>query len=113
MRTVYIADDGTQFEDMYECEAHEAMGKHPELFDILLFNSKDERYQITKKNFNDDHIYEDAERICVMTDAEVACLQWFAEWHGYSEFEQITEPGVWIRTTPSDYLSDAIWVKIS
>lgn len=38
MRTVYIADDGKQFEDEYECEHHEFKLKHPHLQTIEAYN---------------------------------------------------------------------------
>ena len=43
MRTVYIADDGKQFEDEYECEHHEFELKHPHLQTIEAYNKDGEK----------------------------------------------------------------------
>ena len=38
MRTVYIADDGKEFDDEYECEHYEWKLKHPNLTFVTLFD---------------------------------------------------------------------------
>lgn len=43
MRTVYIADDGKQFEDEYECEHHEFELKYPHLQTIEAYNKDGEK----------------------------------------------------------------------
>lgn len=39
MKTIYIADDGKQFEDEYECKNHEFEILHPNLKTIEFYDS--------------------------------------------------------------------------
>ena len=43
MRTVYIADDGREFSDMYDCKDYEFMLNHPCLNNVYFYDKDGER----------------------------------------------------------------------
>ena len=79
MRTVYIADDGKQFEDEYECEHHEFELKHPHLQTIEAYNKDGEK--IT--DLLDEDAYDNCERIILHSEEELSDLQYGADYFGF------------------------------
>ena len=43
MKIIYIADDGTQFDDEYACKDYEWKLNHPHLKDVHIFDKKRKR----------------------------------------------------------------------
>ena len=73
MKVLYIADDGKEFDDEFECEHYEWILNHPNLKDVKIYDkrtgelfddimSNDDAYQITETGtwlFNEDEgVYE-------------------------------------------------------
>ena len=46
MKIIYIAEDGTQFDDEFECESYEGKLNHPYLKNIVFYDIKDNFYTI-------------------------------------------------------------------
>ena len=109
MRCVYIADDGREFDDEYDCEMYEGALLHPNLLNITFYNECGESYKIRHHNINDDAIYDTCERIDIHNDKEAADLRWLAEECGWCEFYEITSMGVWERHT-DDY-GNGFWTR--
>ena len=82
MRTVYIADDGKQFEDEYECEHHEFELKHPHLQTIEAYNK-------------------DGEKMTDLLDEDT----YAADCLGFYSYNDITEIGEWIFDYETGYFS--------
>lgn len=92
MRVLYIADDGKEFDNEFDCKDHEWMLNHPNLKYIKIYNKYDELF--------DDVLSEDAynygEKIVVPTDLAAKELQEWADYSGYCCFGDITSAGTWV-----------------
>lgn len=92
MRVVYIADDGKEFDNEFECEHHEWMLKHQNLKYIKIYNEEDELFE----DILSDDAYNYSRKVIVPTDLAAKELQDWAVYSGYCYFEHITESGIWM-----------------
>ena len=109
MKCIYVAEDGIEFDNEYDCEMYEGELLHPDILNIEFYNECGELYKIQHHNIYDDNIYNACEKIDVHNDKEVNDLRWLAEMCGWCEFEQIESVGIWERHT-DDY-RNWFWVK--
>lgn len=93
MKTIYIADDGTHFDDFWECEFHEWRMKHPYLRDVHVY---DKTGQEITDMFSNDDAYDYGTKVVVTSEDGVKDFIEYAEHMGYCDFEDITEVGEWI-----------------
>ncbi len=113
MRIVYIADDGTQFDDEWECESYEKCITHQAMYGIQFFNNKDrDFYHITKGNEFSDDIYQRADVVVVHSDEELKCLQWLTDYCGWLEFKMILSTGTWLREPDEFFNGLNVWKKV-
>ena len=101
MRTVYIADDGKQFEDEYECEHHEFELKYPHLQTIEAYNKDGEKMT----DLLDEDTYNNCEKIILRSEEELSDLQYAADCLGFYSYNDITEIGEWIFDYETGYFS--------
>lgn len=92
MRTVYIANDGKEFDDEFECEHYEWLQDHSCLNDIKCYDKNGKQLE----DIMSDDTYYFAQKIIVPTDECVKELAELAEYTGYCDYSNITEPGLWI-----------------
>jgi hypothetical protein len=92
MRTIYIADDGTQFDDEYDCQDYEWKLKHPGLKDIIFYDMKDD----VLEDIFSQTTYEDTMKIVVSTDEAVKDLYELGRYYGWCAYEDVTEAGTWV-----------------
>ena len=93
MRVVYIADDGKEFDDEFECEHHEWMLNHQNLKYIKIYDNR------TGELFDDimtDDAYNYGDKVVVQTECALNDLHDWATYSGYCYFNQITEVGTWV-----------------
>ena len=91
MRTVYIADDGKEFGNEFECEHYEWMLNHPHLKDIKCYD----KYGKQLEDIMSDDTYYFVKKIIVPTDECVKELVELVEYTGFCDYAYITEPGIW------------------
>lgn len=91
MRTVYIADDGKQFDDEFDCNAYEFALRHPHLKDVHIFNKAGE--ELT--DLAAEYTYNNSERIVVASEAAVNDLHALADYTGYCYYKHINAVGEW------------------
>lgn len=101
MRTVYIADDGKQFEDEYECEHHEFELKHPHLQTIEAYNKDGEKMT----DLLDEDTYNNCEKIILHSEEELSDLQYAADYFGFYSYCDIDEVGEWIFDYETEHFS--------
>ena len=92
MRVVYIADDGKEFDDEFECEEYEWILKHPHLKEIKCYDKIGKPLE----NIVSEDTYNRCERIVVPTEECVAELSELADYAGFCDYSDITEPGIWL-----------------
>ena len=104
MRVIYIADDGTQFDDEWECKSYEMRQNHPYCATIEYFNEAGNPLTIGEDITDafDDRIYDFAWKVIIHNEEEFKDFCWLQDYHGWYDMECITGPGVWnyINSTP-------------
>lgn len=91
MRIIYIADDGTQFNDEYDCKDYEWKLKHPHLKDIHIFDKDGKEFE----DVLSDDAYNYSAKIVVTSSEAVKDLQALANYTGYCYYEHINKVGEW------------------
>ena len=91
MRVIYIADDGKEFDNEFDCEHHEWMLNHQNLQYIKIYNEDGELFE----DVLSDDAYNYSRKVVVPTDLAAKELQDWAVYSGFCYFEHITESGVW------------------
>ena len=112
MKILYQADDGKLFEDEWDCEEYEAKILHPHLKNITFFTIEDCPYFMNDDNIFSDYIYYDCWKITVHNIDELNDLIWLVDYCGWCEFEQVTEPGTWVRYEVDKSLHKGHWKKV-
>ena len=92
MKTLYIADDGKQFEDEYECRNYEFCISHPHLKTIELYDRHGEKLIAPL----DDETYFNFTKIIVHSEEELVDLYEAADYSGFSGYYDIKDVGTWI-----------------
>jgi hypothetical protein len=92
MKIIYIADDGTQFDDKFNCEDYEWKLKHQNIKDVHVFNKDGIEFEDI---FSED-TYNQSTKIVVSSDEAARELQELGEYTGYCCYESINKAGEWI-----------------
>lgn len=92
MKTVYIADDGKEFDNEFDCMDYEWKSKHTNLNTVGFY---DMNSRIVDKIFTEE-AYGATERVIVMTDAALKDLHAFADYTGFCAYKTITDIGEWV-----------------
>ena len=92
MKVVYIADDGMEFDDEFECRDYEWKLIHSHLKTVRFFDEND----MELENIFLEETYWHTEKIIVPTDEAAKDLQELAGYTGYCSYGDITEAGIWI-----------------
>lgn len=91
MKVIYIADDGKEFNNAYDCESYEWKLGHTHLNEICFYdkdgNKLDDAYS--------ENTYNNVEIIVVPNEDAVKELQELARYTGYCYYEDIVECGEW------------------
>lgn len=112
MRILYIANDGTEFENEWDCEAYEEAQNHPEITNVVFYDKNNCPYKVGSDLFDDD-IYNDCEKVLIHDEKEYEAFQWLARECGWCEFQnQIKSPGLWVRHSEEKTLLEASWERI-
>ena len=92
MRVTYIADDGREFDDEFDCLDYEWKISHPCLKDVCLYDKHDKKLD----NIFSEETYYIADRIIVPNENALKDLQELAIYTGFFCYEDIVECGEWI-----------------
>lgn len=92
MKTLYIADDGKQFENEYECINYEFCISHPHLKTIELYNGNNEKLTDPL----DDDTYFSFTKIIIHSEEELIDLYCAADYTGFTGYYDIKSVGTWI-----------------
>ncbi len=91
MRTLYIADDGTEFDDEWECENHEWRYSH-KMDDVTFYD----KYGNELEDKVSEDTYNDCAKIVVESEEGVEDIQALVDYTGFLGYESIDSPGTWI-----------------
>lgn len=92
MRILYIADDGSYFDNEYDCEAYEFRLNHPHLKDVHIFDKDGTEFEDV---FSDD-AYNYSAKIVVTSEAALKDLQALEHYTGYCCYSDIVQIGTWV-----------------
>ena len=91
MKVIYIADDGSMFDDEYACKDHEWKLDHPHLKEIHVFN--EDGVELT--DILSEDTYNHSARIVINSPEALKDLQDLADYTGYCAYEWIDKVGEW------------------
>lgn len=91
MKIIYIADDGTQFDNEFDCEAYEWRLNHPHLKDIILLDKDGNRFE----DAFSEEAYNYSEKIIITSYEALKDLQDLEDYTGYCCYADINEVGEW------------------
>ena len=111
MKIIYEADDGTRFDDRFDCEFYEETKRHHHLKDVTFYDKEGKPYSIDGNGYDDwvdDRIYYECYGIDIHNDEELEDVIWLGEYTGWCEFyEFFNEPGHWMRK--EDDMGNGYW----
>ena len=93
MTIIYIADDGTQFDNEWDCDAYEWKLNHPHLKDILMFDENGNKFE---DNLAED-TYNNCSKVVITNDDTLQAIRDIASYTGYCEYESIDSIGEWVH----------------
>ena len=91
MKVIYIADDGKEFDNAYDCESYEWELNHTHLNEIYFYDKDGNKLD----DIYSENTYNNAEIIVVPNEDAVKELQELGRYTGYCCYEDITECGEW------------------
>lgn len=91
MKIMYIADDGTTFEDEIDCENYEFMLNHHNWHNIELYDENGIRLY----NYLSQDVYEKTEVVIVPDKESLRELHEIARYTGFCSYHQIESLGTW------------------
>lgn len=92
MRTVYIAEDGTEFNDAFNCEFYEWKLRHPYLREIKCYDNQDNPID----NITEESAYDKCEKVIVPTMQSLNDLHALADYMGFTLYNDIKSTGTWV-----------------
>lgn len=92
MKIIYIADDGSQFDNEFDCMDYEWRLAHPNLKYIDFYDKDNNKLN----NVLSEETYTSTEKIVVFNANALKDLQELAEYTGFCCYEDINERGIWI-----------------
>lgn len=91
MRTVYIANDGTMFDDEWKCMDYEWRMNHS--FAGIIFYDKHDN--IIRSDVFSEETYNSVEKIVVKNKEALKNLHELADYTGFCCYNMVEEPGTW------------------
>ena len=92
MRTLYIADDGKEFDDEFECEHYEWLQNHPHLNDIKCYDKDGKLFE----DIMAEETYNYCQKIVVPTDECANELSDLADYTGFCYYSHIESAGTYV-----------------
>lgn len=115
IETKYIADDGTVFDGAVECLDYEGKQNYQGMFGIIFIDKEGTGFTLPREKTFDDSTYNKATKMIVHDNKELEALKFLIGYCGWLEFEQITEPGIWVRFESESVgrysWQSGVWVK--
>ena len=91
MRVIYIADDGTQFDDQFCCECYEWKLNHPHLKDVHIFSKNGNEFI----DIGSEEAYLYSSKVIVTSEEAVKDLADLADYTGFCYYKHINQVGEW------------------
>ena len=92
MRVVYIADDGTKFDDEFECTDYEWKQSHPLLQYIKMYDKNGNRLT----DLFSEETYGNVTRIFIESEEEAKALRELSNYTGFCCYESVNSSGLWL-----------------
>ena len=92
MKIVYIADDGTEFNNEYDCRDYEWMLERKEVFDLIEFYDVDGN---KIENIMTEDAYNIVWTIVVPTEEAAKAIVDLGNYQGFSAYLDICSAGTW------------------
>lgn len=113
MEIIYKANDGTLFDNEFDCLAYEENRTYNYIYSVEFFNKFNNKYFVAKDNLFEDYNYEICEKVNIHNQDELLEFLKLAKYCGWCEFyEQIDAPGIWVRSEEENEFHGR-WTKIA
>ena len=113
MKIWYESEDGKFFDNKLDCEVHELKLIHTHLDKISFYSKENNKYIEYHIDYNQDitsdDYYQKCEKINIHNEDEFQDLMWLSKYCGWIEFEQFTQPGIWIRHEDNHKIINGVW----
>lgn len=91
MRIVYIADDGKEFDDEYECKDYEWKLNYPHIENVRLYGKHNKKLG----DIFSEKTYCEVQKIIISDEKALNDFQDLAKYTGFCCYEDIIECGEW------------------
>lgn len=91
MKILYVADDGKEFYNEFECEDYEWKLHHPYLNHVIFYDKDNNKLDPFK-----DGTYEKTEKVFVPDNDSLDDLLEYANYTGYCAYTDISFSGTWV-----------------
>lgn len=91
MKIIYVADDGTQFDNEFECEDYEWQLAYKHINDVYFFDKDQNRLG----DAFSCETYNKADIISVLNKDALQALHELADYTGFLSYLDVTECGIW------------------
>ena len=92
MKVIYIADDGKEFDDEFNCREYEWKLNHPHLKDVCFYDVNNE----ILSDITSEETYNITERIVVPNEKALKDLHELTYYAGFCCYESINDCGEWV-----------------
>lgn len=92
MKIIYVADDGTPFEDEFKCMDYEFILNHPHLKDVHIYNE----HGVKQENLLSDETYHHADIVVVLSQDALSDLYSLTKYMGHCCYGDIDSIGEWV-----------------
>lgn len=100
MKVLYIADDGTQFDDEWDCKDYE-FRKNLDLDDIEMHDKDSNRLDPMT-----EETYDTVMRIVIKTEKAVEDLAKIEKYTGFIAYADVNAPGVWVYDQTKGFVKE-------
>ena len=110
MNILYEADDGTIFDNEYDCLFYEEKKDHLNLEGILIYTKNNVILGFDLDDLLNEKYYYQSEKVILHNEKEFKDFIWLAEYCGWCEwYDFITSPGIWVRYEEN---GNGCWKKV-
>lgn len=95
MKTIYIADDGTQFDDKYDCKDYEFLSTLKDVEKIIIVDAEGTILNDNPLDILKDETYHACAKVIITSPAAVESLHKIADYTGFCDYFDIKKPGMY------------------
>lgn len=92
MKVIYIADDGKEFDDEFDCQDYEWILSHSHIKDVRAYDKDENKLE----DILSEKTYEIADKIVVPNENALNDFRELASYTGFCAYDDVVECGEWV-----------------